>query len=160
MTENPDSTDQAANTDEQHGDTTQRDQLSGPQRTETNLTDDLRKIAADAAYAATGFATFLGDKAKDFYDDQRRQYAATHPDAEKDPGAKEFLAQLNERLNAFVEDLTRSFRDMSERGRRSLNKTTDDVAPGETTAEYPTTESGQENPGGDDQARPADGEPL
>lgn len=116
---------------------TRPEELTGPQRTESQgLGEDLRRMAADAAYAATGFAGFIGEKAKAFYDEQRREYSLTHPEADKDPGAKEFLNQLNERLNALVEDISRGFRDMSDRGRASFTKS-GNVAPGDVTVTEP-----------------------
>ncbi|GAB3812198.1 hypothetical protein GCM10028820_04720 [Tessaracoccus terricola] len=85
-----------------------------------------RKFAQDAGYAAAGFAGLVGDKAKAFYEEQKQQYAETHPDQDKDPGAKEFLEQLSDKLNKFVEDLAKGFRDLSERGRESWSSSTDD----------------------------------
>lgn len=80
------------------------------------------KFAQEAGFAFAGFAGLVGDKAKSFYEEQKQQYAQTHPEAEKDPGAKEFLNQLSDRLNRFVDDLTRGFKDMAERGRETFDK--------------------------------------
>lgn len=80
------------------------------------------KIAQDTGFAVAGFAGLVGEKAKAFYEDQKQQYAETHPEADKDPGAKEFLTQLSDRLNRLVDDLTRGFKDMAERGRESFDK--------------------------------------
>lgn len=74
------------------------------------------KFATETAYAAAGFAGLVGEKAKAFYDEQKKQYVDAHPDED---GAKSdsFLDQLSEQLNRFAEDLTRGYREMAERGR-------------------------------------------
>lgn len=81
------------------------------------------KFAQDTAYAAVGFAGLIGDKAKEFYEDQKRQYVETHPDADRDPGAKDFLAQLREKIDRFVEELQRGYREMADRGRATAAQT-------------------------------------
>ena len=82
-----------------------------------NLGDNIVKAATEAAYAAVGFAGFVGEKARSFYEEQQRQYVAAHPDSETAEGAKAFLAQMREQMNKLVEDLTKGYRDMAERGR-------------------------------------------
>lgn len=74
------------------------------------------KFATETAYAAAGFAGLVGEKAKAFYDEQKKQYVDAHPDED---GAKSdsFLDQLSEQLNRFAEDLTRGYREMAEKGR-------------------------------------------
>lgn len=84
------------------------------------------KFAQEAGYAAAGVAGLMGDKAKAFYEEQKKQYAETHPDQDKDPGAKEFLEQLSEKLNKFVDDLAKGFKDMAERGRESRGASGDE----------------------------------
>ena len=88
------------------------------------LSENIRKYANEAAYAAVGFAGLIGDKAKEFYEEQKRQYAASHPEADHDPGAKDFLAQLREKIDKFVEELTKGYKDMAERGRAKADGTT------------------------------------
>ena len=103
------------------------------------------KIAQEVGYAVAGFASFVGEKAKAFFDDQKQQYVAAHPD-ETEPGAKEFLAQLNDRLNKFVDDIAKGYRDMTDRGRETVkngpkswtSKPADTDSPDTTTA--PATE--------------------
>ncbi len=75
-----------------------------------------RKVATETAYAAAGFAGLVGEKAKDFYDEQKKQYTDAHPD-EDGPSAKAFLDQLSEQLNRFADDLSRGYKEMVERGR-------------------------------------------
>ncbi|MCC2593917.1 hypothetical protein LKO27_10925 [Tessaracoccus sp. OS52] len=81
-----------------------------------------RKLAQETGYAVAGFAGLVGEKAKVFYEEQKQEYAQTHPDVDKDPGAKEFLEQLSEKLNRFVDDLTKGFKDMAERGRETVER--------------------------------------
>ena len=100
----------------------QHDTLSGPEPKRT-ATDDaaqnLRKAAEDTAYAAVGFVGLMADKAKEFYEDQRRQYAEAHPDADAEQGAKNFLAQLREQFDRFITDVNKGFHDLADRGRAS-----------------------------------------
>lgn len=81
------------------------------------------KFATETAYAAAGFAGLVGDKAKAFYDEQKKQYEEAHPEED---GAKtnSFLDQLSEQLNRFADDLTRGYRDMAERGREVVKGNT------------------------------------
>lgn len=109
------------------------------------------KFAQEAGYAAAGFAGLVGDKAKAFYEEQKQQYAETHPDQEKDPGAKEFLEQLSDRLNKFVDDLASGFKDMAERGRESWKS---EGAGSQTTDQEDVTDV----TGGDLHEEPVDGE--
>lgn len=74
------------------------------------------KFATDTAYAAAGFAGLVGEKAKAFYDEQKEQYAKSHPD-EDAPTAKAFLGQLSEQLNRFADELSRGYQEMAEKGR-------------------------------------------
>lgn len=101
-------------------------QIDGPTESRTDrgdkIAEDIRRIASDTAYAAAGFAGLVGEKAKEFYDEQRRQYTTAHPEAESDPGAKAFLTQMKEKINAFVEELSKSYREMAERGRSTHEK--------------------------------------
>ena len=84
-----------------------------------NLGENIVKAATEAAYAAVGFVGFVGEKAKSFYEEQQRQYVATHPDTEATEGSKAFLAQMREQMNKLVEELTKGYKDMVERGRDS-----------------------------------------
>ena len=76
---------------------------------------------------------FVGDKAKTFYEEQQRQYVASHPDTDSSEGAKAFLAQMREQVNKFVDELTKGYRDMAERGRGEARHA-DAEKPGEPEA--------------------------
>ena len=98
-----------------------------------NLGDNIVKAATEAAYAAVGFAGFVGEKARSFYEEQQRQYVASHPDTDSSEGAKAFLAQMREQVNKFVDELTKGYRDMAERGRGEARHA-DAEKPGEPEA--------------------------
>lgn len=78
--------------------------------------EDAAKFVVDAGYALAGFAGLVGEKAKAFYDEQKAEYAKTHPDTEA-PGARQFFEQLGTHLNKFVDEINRGFRELSEKGR-------------------------------------------
>ncbi len=107
------------------------------------------KFAADAAYAVAGFAGLVGEKARAFYDEQRAEYAKTHPDADS-PGAKEFLEQLGEHLNRFVDDINRGFKDLSARGRDAVGHREDSRNGQYGDAESPQPQAGGGETGEDD----------
>ena len=118
INENPEdkkASDQAA--EEAHVPTEDVESASEDDRlTPEKLGEAARKVATETAYAAAGFAGLVGEKAKAFYDEQRKQYTEAHPD-EDAPKAKAFLDQLSEQLNRFAEDLSRGYKEMAERGR-------------------------------------------
>ena len=68
------------------------------------------------------------DKAKEFYEDQKKQYAEAHPEADAEHGAKNFLNQLKEQLDKLIDDVNRSFRDLAERGRTTGRPMEDEMA--------------------------------
>lgn len=108
-----------------------------PEKSHENLGDSIVKVATEAAYAAVGFAGFVGDRAKSFYEEQQRQYAASHPDSDGTEGAKAFLAQMREQVNKFVEELTQGYRDMAERGRGEARHGVQEPGEPEAPAEQP-----------------------
>jgi len=106
------------------------------------------KFATDAAYAVAGFAGLVGERAKAFYDEQRAEYAKTHPDVES-PGAREFLEQLGSHLNRFVDEINKGFRELSDKGRevmksRPVNPETEKTEP--TDPEPATPEPAEPGP--------------
>ena len=99
-----------------------QDSATPPETEETPTSTEassLRKAAEDTAYAAVGVVGLVADKAREFYEEQRKQYVAAHPEAEDKEGAQGFLAQLRFQLDKLVDDVSRGFRDMAERGRAS-----------------------------------------
>ncbi|WP_147453989.1 hypothetical protein [Tessaracoccus antarcticus] len=89
------------------------------------------KFATETAYAAAGFAGLVGEKAKAFYDEQRKQYVDAHPE-EDGAKANSFLDQLSDQLSRFAEDLSRGYRDLAEKGREVVNRSTSPKQDGTT----------------------------
>ena len=122
---------------------------TGRDRTDNERLDDAAlRFMADAAYAVAGFAGLVGEKARAFYDEQRAEYAKTHPDVES-PGAREFLEQLGSHLNRFVDEINKGFRELSDKGREVMK--TGPVNPeaektGPTEPEPAAPEAGQPGP--------------
>ena len=127
-------------------------------RTDNEKLDDAAlRFMTDAAYAVAGFAGLVGEKARTFYDEQRAEYARTHPDVES-PGAKEFLEQLGSHLNRFVDEISRGFRDLSDKGREFMNtraesseaEKTGAPVPGSPESENPAAEHATTEPNGEE----------
>ena len=105
------------------------------------LDDAALRFMADAAYAVAGFAGLVGERARAFYDEQRAEYAKTHPDVES-PGARKFLEQLGSHLNRFVDEINKGFRELSDKGRevmksRPVNPETEKTEPTDTEPAAP-----------------------
>lgn len=113
---------------EPEGDHEELEAHDGPRTQGEKLAGDVRRMAKEGAYAAAGFAGFVSEKAKEFYDEQRAQYQQSHPDAATEPGAKEFLAQMRDKLHEFVDGLTKGMQEMAERG-RSQGQSESDAEP-------------------------------
>lgn len=115
---------------------------TGRDRTDNEKLDDAAlRFMADAAYAVAGFAGLVGERARAFYDEQRAEYAKTHPDVES-PGAREFLEQLGSHLDRFVDEINRGFRELSEKGRDVVGRRTEQ-------AETPKPEEPDHKPEGE-----------
>ena len=115
---------------------------TGRDRTDNEKLDDAAlRFMADAAYAVAGFAGLVGERARAFYDEQRAEYAKTHPDVES-PGAREFLEQLGSHLNRFVDEINRGFKELSEKGRDVVGRRTEQ-------AETPKPEEPGDKPEGE-----------
>ena len=115
---------------------------TGRDRTDNEKLDDAAlRFMADAAYAVAGFAGLVGERARAFYDEQRAEYAKTHPDVES-PGAREFLEQLGSHLDRFVDEINRGFRELSEKGRDVVGRRTEQ-------AETPKPEEPGDKPEGE-----------
>ena len=115
---------------------------TGRDRTDNEKLDDAAlRFMADAAYAVAGFAGLVGERARAFYDEQRAEYAKTHPDVES-PGAREFLEQLGSHLDRFVDEINRGFRELSEKGRDVVGRRTEQ-------AETPKPEEPSDDPEGE-----------
>lgn len=93
------------------------------QAEQRRIAEEVKKIAEQSTYAAKGFAGFVSERAREFYDEQKQKYQAEHPELDKEPGAKEFLEQFRVKLEEFVQSLTKGFHEMAERGRNDSANT-------------------------------------
>lgn len=87
------------------------------------LAEGLKKAATDTAYATVGLVDLVSSKAREFYTEQKKQYATAHPD-EDEQTTQGFLSQLGSQLDKLVSDIAGSFRDLAERGRSAGRETT------------------------------------
>lgn len=94
------------------------------------LGEAIGKAASDTAYATVGLVGLLSDRVREYYEEQKKAYAAEHPDLEEEPNAKHLLSQFSDQLDRFVGDVGRTFRDLVERGRAGAKQAADDVADG------------------------------
>lgn len=87
------------------------------------------KFASETAYAAAGFANVVAVKAREFYEQQRAASAAkADEDGNQESGHKDFMDQLNEQLNKFVEDVQNTYKDLADRGRAAVSNMTTNPA--------------------------------
>lgn len=89
--------------------------------TPEKMGDAAIKFATETAYAAAGFAGLVGEKAKAFYEEQKKQYIQAHPD-EDGSSAKAFLDQLSDQLTRLADDLSRGYKEMAEKGREVVQR--------------------------------------
>ena len=80
------------------------------------LAEGLKKAATETAYATVGLVDLVSSKAREFYDDQKKQYATAHPDEDAQTTSG-FLTQLGSQLDKLVADIAGGFRDLADRGR-------------------------------------------
>lgn len=79
------------------------------------------KFATETAYAAAGVADLVARSTKDFIDAQRKQLAERTPEG-VDPNFKKFVDQMPDQFKAFLDDVTRTYHDMAERGRGAVTE--------------------------------------
>lgn len=82
------------------------------------LAESIKRAATETAYATVGLVDLVSSKARNFYEDQKRQYASAHPD-EDEKTTSGFLTQLGSQLDKLVDDIASSFKDLAERGRKA-----------------------------------------
>ncbi len=110
------------------------------------LGEAITKAATDTAYATVGLVGLLSDRVKEYYEQQKKQYAQDHPDLEEEPNATHLLSQFGEQLDRFVGDIGRTFQDLVERGRAGSTQApvSDDEATPEAVPE--TAPEGEDGP--------------
>lgn len=92
-----------------------------PQPPLDQLSASVARAAQEAGYAVAGFASYVGEKARGFYDEQRKNYVAAHPEQAESQEGQRFLEQLQSQIGKLVEDATRAYRDFAERGRQTVH---------------------------------------
>jgi gas vesicle protein len=66
-----------------------------------------------------GLANVVAEKAKEFYDSQRKQIAENTPEG-VDPNFRQFVDSMPDQFKTFMDDATKAFHDLSERGRTTM----------------------------------------
>lgn len=92
---------------------------SEEQLTPERLGDLAVKFATETAYAAAGVADLVARSTKDFIDAQRKQLAERTPEG-VDPNFKRFVDGMPDQFKAFMDEVTRAYHDMAERGRGAV----------------------------------------
>ncbi|WGT46900.1 hypothetical protein [Tessaracoccus lacteus] len=105
------------------------------------LAEGLKKAATETAYATVGLVDLVSSKAREFYDDQKKQYATAHPDEDAQTTSG-FLTQLGSQLDKLVADIAGGFRDLADRGRSA----------GRDSAPAPEVTKGAEAPAAESEA--------
>ncbi len=92
---------------------------AGEKFTPEQLGDAVVKFATETAYAAAGIANVLAEKAKEFYESQRKEIAAKTPEG-VDPNFRQFVDAMPDQFKGFFDEATKAFHDMAERGRTTV----------------------------------------
>ena len=95
------------------------------------------KLAQDPAYAAAGIAQVVAEKTKELLEQQRKQIAEKSPEG-VDPNFKKFVETMPDQLKVLLDDATKQFHDLAEKGREYVEhlqahapvKATTDADPG------------------------------
>ena len=99
---------------------------AGEKFTPEKLGEAALKFATETAYAAAGFANVLAEKAKVFYESQRKEIAAKTPEG-VDPNFRQFVDSMPDQFKTFMDDANKAFHDLSERGRTTMSDFQDQV---------------------------------
>lgn len=97
-------------------DATDASLTAGEKFTPEKLGEAAIKFATETAYAAAGLANVLAEKAKEFYDAQRKEIAAKTPEG-VDPNFRQFVDAMPDQFKGFMDEATKAFHEMAERGR-------------------------------------------
>ena len=78
----------------------------GEKFTPEKLGDAAIKFATETVYAAAGLANVVAEKAKEFYDTQRKQIAENTPEG-VDPNFRQFVDSMPDQFKTFMDDAAR-----------------------------------------------------
>ena len=76
-------------------------------------------IIAELEAGSNRFANVLAEKAKVFYESQRKEIAAKTPEG-VDPNFRQFVDAMPDQFKGFIDEATKAFHDMAERGRTTV----------------------------------------
>lgn len=102
--------------EKEHGPTLTQGEKFTPEK----LGDAAIKFATETVYAAAGLANVLAEKAKEFYEAQRKQIAANAPEG-VDPNFRKFVDSMPDQFKTLMDDASKAFHDLSERGRTTMS---------------------------------------
>lgn len=91
----------------------------GEKFTPEQLGDAILKFATESAYAAAGAAQMLAERAKEFYEAQRKQIAEQTPEG-VDPNFRQFVDSMPDQFKGFFDEATKAFHDLADRGRHTV----------------------------------------
>ena len=94
---------------------------AGEKFTPEQLGEAMIKFATETAYAAAGLANVLAEKTRVFYESQRKEIEARTPEG-VDPNFRQFVDGMPDQFKGFVDEATKAFHDMAERGRTTVTE--------------------------------------
>ena len=127
---------------------------AGEKFTPEKLGEAALKFATDTAYAAAGVADMIAVRARELYDTQRALIAEKTPEG-VDPNFRQMVDQMPEQFKGFLDEATKAYHEMAERGRHVLADLQNQVAAARDAKEEPV-EAFDLNDGADADADAAD----
>ncbi len=128
-------------TDQVTGDDVVEAEHDGDKLTPERVGEMAVKFATETAYAAAGVANLIAEKTREFMEQQRKQLAERTPEG-VDPNFKQFVDGMPEQVKTFLDEVTKSYHDMAERGRVAVSDFQQQVQ----TRSETRTERGNESP--------------
>ena len=127
---------------------------AGEKFTPEKLGEAALKFATETAYAAAGVADMIAVTARELYDTQRALIAEKTP-AGVDPNFRQMVDQMPEQFKGFLDEASKAYHEMAERGRHVLADLQNQVAAARDAKEEPV-EAFDLNDGADADADAAD----
>lgn len=78
------------------------------------------KFATDTLYAAAGFASVVAERAREYYDNQRKHLADKNPEG-ADPTFKAFVDSMPDQIKNLLDEVQKGYHDLAEKGRTVVN---------------------------------------
>lgn len=140
--------------DQVTGDDVVESEHEGEKLTPERVGEMAVKFATETAYAAAGVANLIAEKTREFMEQQRKQLAERTPEG-VDPNFKQFVDGMPEQVKTFLDEVTKSYHDMAERGRVAVSDFQQQVQSRSETR----TERGNESPFDIQEGAEADADP-